>query len=220
MFLLKRWTIDTKYYSANLSIWMAHLGDEFSFSSISVSKQLDALVMVFDLSDVSITSPHPFFSLCKSFGFYEKFRILSSYSLQMFCSDLMRMSLQILPILCSYHLLPPFKSGFLALIFRSLKYYYALGTKQIFCLVTLFIQSIEDAYKNVGNCLVILIQNTWIMEFLKLRAVVCWGMKNNHRRSGDYAWNGAVNTTLNTLKLVHPTRTLINVRFYCASSQP
>ncbi|XXG71928.1 hypothetical protein AAC387_Pa07g1143 [Persea americana] len=47
------WTIDTKYYSANLSIWMAHLGDEFSFSSISVSKQLDALVMVFDLSDLS-----------------------------------------------------------------------------------------------------------------------------------------------------------------------
>lgn len=56
MFLSNRWTIDTKYYSADLSIWMAHLDDEFSLSSLPVSKHLDALVMVFDLSDVSIAS--------------------------------------------------------------------------------------------------------------------------------------------------------------------
>lgn len=64
MFLSNRWTIDTKYYSADLSIWMADLDDEFSLSSLPVSKHLDALVMVFDLSDVSIASlSYHFFTL-------------------------------------------------------------------------------------------------------------------------------------------------------------
>lgn len=47
------WTIDTKYYTADLSIWVAHLGEEFPVGSIPVLKQIDALVMVFDLSDLA-----------------------------------------------------------------------------------------------------------------------------------------------------------------------
>lgn len=49
-----RWTIDTKYYSADLSIWTAHLDEGFSFGALPNFKQLAALVMVFDMSDVRI----------------------------------------------------------------------------------------------------------------------------------------------------------------------
>lgn len=51
--LCQGWTIDTKYYSADISIWTSHLGEDFSLGILPVSKQLAALVMVFDLSDES-----------------------------------------------------------------------------------------------------------------------------------------------------------------------
>ncbi|KAI3965435.1 hypothetical protein MKX01_001847 [Papaver californicum] len=45
------WTIDTKYYKADVSIWMAHLEDGFSIKALPVSNNLAALVMVFDMND-------------------------------------------------------------------------------------------------------------------------------------------------------------------------
>ncbi|XP_026446168.1 uncharacterized protein LOC113346847 isoform X3 [Papaver somniferum] len=47
------WTIDTKYYKADVSIWMAHLEDGFSIKALPVSNNLAALVMVFDMNDLS-----------------------------------------------------------------------------------------------------------------------------------------------------------------------
>ncbi|KAK6916931.1 hypothetical protein RJ641_017682 [Dillenia turbinata] len=47
------WTIDTKYYTADVSIWMAHLDDEFSLSTFPISHHLVALVMVFDMSELA-----------------------------------------------------------------------------------------------------------------------------------------------------------------------
>ncbi|XP_077246348.1 uncharacterized protein LOC143886293 [Tasmannia lanceolata] len=47
------WTIDTKYYTADISIWMAHLDDGFSFGALPISDKLAALVMVFDLNELS-----------------------------------------------------------------------------------------------------------------------------------------------------------------------
>ncbi|KAL2478291.1 GTP binding [Forsythia ovata] len=47
------WTINTKYYTADLSVWMAHLHDEFSIKSLPMVDKLSALVMVFDVSDLS-----------------------------------------------------------------------------------------------------------------------------------------------------------------------
>ncbi|KAJ0968863.1 hypothetical protein J5N97_021740 [Dioscorea zingiberensis] len=47
------WTIDTKYYSADLSIWTAHLEEGFSLGRLPAVAQLSALVMVFDMSDES-----------------------------------------------------------------------------------------------------------------------------------------------------------------------
>jgi hypothetical protein len=47
-----RWTIETKYYSADLSIWTANLGEEFSLGSLPHLDRVAALVMVFDMSDV------------------------------------------------------------------------------------------------------------------------------------------------------------------------
>ncbi|KAG8065988.1 hypothetical protein GUJ93_ZPchr0004g38794 [Zizania palustris] len=47
------WNVDTKYYSADLSIWTAHLGEGFSLGSLPHLDQLAALVMVFDMTDVS-----------------------------------------------------------------------------------------------------------------------------------------------------------------------
>ncbi|XP_062184085.1 uncharacterized protein LOC133888020 isoform X2 [Phragmites australis] len=51
--LCQGWTIETKYYSADLSIWTANLGDGFSLGSLPHLDQLAALVMVFDMSDES-----------------------------------------------------------------------------------------------------------------------------------------------------------------------
>ncbi|XP_008796711.1 uncharacterized protein LOC103712091 [Phoenix dactylifera] len=51
--LCQGWTIDTKYYSADLSVWTAHLDEGFSFGTLSNFKQLAALVMVFDMNDGS-----------------------------------------------------------------------------------------------------------------------------------------------------------------------
>lgn len=51
---MNRWTINTKYYTADVSVWMAHLNDEFSVGNLPIFHQLTALVMVFDMSDVSI----------------------------------------------------------------------------------------------------------------------------------------------------------------------
>ena len=54
LIILPGWAIG-KYYTADLSIWTAHLDEEFSFRSLPISKQLDALVMVFDMNDVRNT---------------------------------------------------------------------------------------------------------------------------------------------------------------------
>ncbi|KAG0490163.1 hypothetical protein HPP92_007026 [Vanilla planifolia] len=47
--LCQGWTLETKYYSVELSIWMAHLDDGISFQELLASKKLVALVMVFDM---------------------------------------------------------------------------------------------------------------------------------------------------------------------------
>ncbi|XP_059655632.1 uncharacterized protein LOC132302728 [Cornus florida] len=47
------WTINTKYYTADVSIWMAHLQEDFSIMALPVVDQLAALVMVFDMNDLS-----------------------------------------------------------------------------------------------------------------------------------------------------------------------
>ncbi|KAJ7953245.1 GTP-binding protein [Quillaja saponaria] len=47
------WTINTKYYTADVSVWMAHLDDAFSIGSLPIFNQLAALVLVFDMSDLS-----------------------------------------------------------------------------------------------------------------------------------------------------------------------
>lgn len=51
--LCQGWTLETKYYSAELSIWTAHLDDGISLRRLLASNQLAALVMVFDMSDES-----------------------------------------------------------------------------------------------------------------------------------------------------------------------
>lgn len=51
--LVHGWTIDTKYYAADVSVWMAHLQDGFSARAVPVFGQLTALVMVFDMSEMS-----------------------------------------------------------------------------------------------------------------------------------------------------------------------
>lgn len=51
--LCQGWTIETKYYSADLSIWTANLGEEFSLDSLPHLDRVAALVMVFDMSDES-----------------------------------------------------------------------------------------------------------------------------------------------------------------------
>ncbi|KAJ8531435.1 hypothetical protein K7X08_026869 [Anisodus acutangulus] len=47
------WTINTKYYNADVSVWMAHLHEDFSVGALPAYDQLVALVMVFDVNDVS-----------------------------------------------------------------------------------------------------------------------------------------------------------------------
>ncbi|GJN26621.1 hypothetical protein PR202_gb14567 [Eleusine coracana subsp. coracana] len=51
--LCQGWTIDTKYYSADISIWTANLVEGFSLGSLPHQDRLAALVMVFDMSDES-----------------------------------------------------------------------------------------------------------------------------------------------------------------------
>lgn len=51
---MNRWNISTKYYTADVSVWTANLHDDFSVGNLPIFQQLDALVMVFDLSNVSI----------------------------------------------------------------------------------------------------------------------------------------------------------------------
>ncbi|XP_061346083.1 uncharacterized protein LOC133291773 [Gastrolobium bilobum] len=47
------WNITTKYYTADVSVWTANLHDDFSVGNLPVFQRLDALVMVFDMSDLS-----------------------------------------------------------------------------------------------------------------------------------------------------------------------
>lgn len=55
MWFLIRWTINTKYYTADVSVWMVHLQDPLSITSLPIIDHIAALVMVFDVSDVSHT---------------------------------------------------------------------------------------------------------------------------------------------------------------------
>ncbi|CAN0873761.1 hypothetical protein LINGRAHAP2_LOCUS10463 [Linum grandiflorum] len=51
--LVRGWTIDTKYYAADVSVWVAHLTDGFSIENFPERQRLVALVMVFDVTDPS-----------------------------------------------------------------------------------------------------------------------------------------------------------------------
>ncbi|GAB2231549.1 hypothetical protein Drorol1_Dr00010557 [Drosera rotundifolia] len=51
--IAKGWTINTKYYTADVSVWIAHLHEGFSISSLPNSKEFAALVMTFDMSDLA-----------------------------------------------------------------------------------------------------------------------------------------------------------------------
>ncbi|KAK6162734.1 hypothetical protein DH2020_002575 [Rehmannia glutinosa] len=51
--LVHGWTINTKYYTADVSVWMAHLSDELSVASFPIVDRAVALVMVFDINDLS-----------------------------------------------------------------------------------------------------------------------------------------------------------------------
>uniref|UniRef100_A0A7N0TDQ2 Uncharacterized protein n=1 Tax=Kalanchoe fedtschenkoi TaxID=63787 RepID=A0A7N0TDQ2_KALFE len=46
------WAIDTKYYTADVAIWMAHLSEELCVNNMPSYGNLAALVMVFDLNDL------------------------------------------------------------------------------------------------------------------------------------------------------------------------
>lgn len=47
------WTINTKYYTADVSVWMALLDDQFSIEKLPMYDQLAALIMVFDTTELS-----------------------------------------------------------------------------------------------------------------------------------------------------------------------
>ncbi|XP_058736751.1 uncharacterized protein LOC131609109 [Vicia villosa] len=47
------WTINNKYYTADVAVWMAHLHDGFSVDNVPGFDQMTALVMVFDMNDLS-----------------------------------------------------------------------------------------------------------------------------------------------------------------------
>lgn len=51
--LATSWTINTQYYTADVSVSVAHLHEEFSIEALPMFNQLAALVMVFDMNDVS-----------------------------------------------------------------------------------------------------------------------------------------------------------------------
>uniref|UniRef100_A0A1J3FKS8 Ras-related protein Rab-11A n=1 Tax=Noccaea caerulescens TaxID=107243 RepID=A0A1J3FKS8_NOCCA len=47
------WTINTKYYTADVSVWISHICDVYSLPKLPHSHPLVALVMVLDLSELS-----------------------------------------------------------------------------------------------------------------------------------------------------------------------
>ncbi|KAG6393320.1 hypothetical protein SASPL_147559 [Salvia splendens] len=47
------WTINTKYYTADVAVWIANLSDELSIASFPDVNRIVALVMVFDTSDLT-----------------------------------------------------------------------------------------------------------------------------------------------------------------------
>ncbi|KAL8556301.1 hypothetical protein ACS0TY_003938 [Phlomoides rotata] len=51
--LVHGWTINTKYYTADVAVWTAHLSDELYIASLPVVDRVVSLVMVFDTSDLS-----------------------------------------------------------------------------------------------------------------------------------------------------------------------
>ncbi|CAL1400063.1 unnamed protein product [Linum trigynum] len=51
--LIRGWTIDTKYYSADVSVWVAHLTDGFRIENLPSRRRLAAVVMIFDATDLS-----------------------------------------------------------------------------------------------------------------------------------------------------------------------
>ncbi|KAF9618716.1 hypothetical protein IFM89_002411, partial [Coptis chinensis] len=51
------WTLSTKYYTADVSVWMAHLEDGFSTGALPKSDNLSALVLVFDMNEPSSFAP-------------------------------------------------------------------------------------------------------------------------------------------------------------------
>ncbi|KAI9164999.1 hypothetical protein LWI28_005837 [Acer negundo] len=110
--LVHGWIINTKYYTADVSLWIGHLHEGFSVGTLPVLDCLDALVMVFDLND---------------------------------------------------------------------------------------------------SLLEILVQISLNMEFPNLKEAVYWVMKSRLVRSGGRVWNGALNITLNTLKLALPMLISTNV---------
>ncbi|CAH1437103.1 unnamed protein product [Lactuca virosa] len=67
------WTINTKYYTADVSMWMAHLFNEFSITGVPMFDQITALVMVFDLNNQSSFSELKKWVSCNDIG---KFDIL------------------------------------------------------------------------------------------------------------------------------------------------
>lgn len=114
----------------------------------------------------------------------------------------------------SSHLLLHSRNGLLTLIFRNLRYYYALATKWIFFQVIQLTLNTDDACWNSENLVMILILSSQNMEYQKVKEVVCWETKSHHRRLRGLVRNGASNTILNTLKHVHQMLNLTNVRAY------
>ncbi|KAL8543171.1 hypothetical protein ACS0TY_003902 [Phlomoides rotata] len=51
--LVHGWTINTKYYTADVAVWTAHLSDELYIANLPVVDRVVSLVMVFDTSDLS-----------------------------------------------------------------------------------------------------------------------------------------------------------------------
>ncbi|PIN12960.1 hypothetical protein CDL12_14420 [Handroanthus impetiginosus] len=51
--LVHGWTINTKYYTADVSVWTAHLCEELSIATLPIADRLVALVMVFDVTSLS-----------------------------------------------------------------------------------------------------------------------------------------------------------------------
>lgn len=47
------WSINTKYYTADVCVWLANLHEKFSIRTLPIVDQLAALVMVFDISNVA-----------------------------------------------------------------------------------------------------------------------------------------------------------------------